>query len=33
VNRARDQLLSGARFSLDQYRGIGWRDSLDLFEY
>src|SRR6266850_2711770 len=33
VNRARDQLLAGACFSLDQNGGIRWRDLLDLFEH
>jgi hypothetical protein len=29
VNGARDQLLSGARFAEDQYRGAGRRDGID----
>ena len=33
VNRARDQLLAGAGFSLDQHSGIGGRDAFDLFEH
>ena len=33
VNRARDQLLAGACFSLDKNGGIRGRDLLDLFEH
>jgi hypothetical protein len=33
VNRVSDQLFTGARFSLDQNRGIRRRDTLDLIEH
>src|SRR5580700_1933977 len=33
VNRARDQLLAGAGFSLEKNGGIRWRDTFDQFEY
>jgi hypothetical protein len=33
VNRARDQLLAGACFSLDKNRGVRMRGAFDLFEY
>jgi hypothetical protein len=33
MDRVGDQLLAGARFPLDQYRGIGRRHSLDVFEH
>src|SRR5271166_5482850 len=33
VNRVRDELLAGARFSLDQHSRTGGRDPFDLFEH
>jgi hypothetical protein len=33
VNRARDQLLAGACFSLDKNSGIRWRHPFNLFEH
>jgi hypothetical protein len=33
VNRARDKLLAGARFSLDKNSGIRRGDAFDLFEH
>ena len=33
MNRARDQLLAGACFSLDKNGGIRRRDAFDLFEH
>jgi len=33
VNGARDQLLTGARFSLDKNRGICRRDAFDLLKH
>jgi hypothetical protein len=33
VNRARDQFLAGASFSLDQNRGIRRRDLLNFLEH
>src|SRR3984957_20429991 len=33
VNRMRDQLLAGARFSLDKDGGVRRRDPFDLFEH
>jgi hypothetical protein len=33
MNRARDQLLAGTGFTLNQHGGIRWRNLFDLFKH